>query len=134
MESALAGRVDAPLFGPYTVGDAECEQVKTRYAMYVPPPLVGHLLGRELTAREAWDRVRGEIIDLIIKAECKPLVDLLCGSLTRRVDGGRSVISVADVIAPVADELLMLHRHALMVRNLPGLNTSIERAMGTQIA
>ena len=46
MDSALAGDVDAPLFGPYTVGDGECEQVKTRYAMYVPPPLVGHLLGR----------------------------------------------------------------------------------------
>ena len=30
MEIALAGDVDTPLFGPY---------------MYVPPPLVGHLLG-----------------------------------------------------------------------------------------
>ena len=38
MDSALAGNVDAPLFGPYTVGDGECEQVKTRYAVYVPPP------------------------------------------------------------------------------------------------
>ena len=55
MGSALAGNVDAPLFGPYTVGDGECEQVKTRYAVYVPPSLVGHLIGRELTARQAWD-------------------------------------------------------------------------------
>ena len=39
MDSALAGDVDAPLFGPYAMGDAECEQVKTRYAVYVPPPL-----------------------------------------------------------------------------------------------
>ena len=38
MDSALAGDVDAPLFGPYAMGDAECEQVKTRYAVYVPPP------------------------------------------------------------------------------------------------
>ena len=38
MDSALAGDVDAPLFGPYVVGDAECEQVKTRYAVYIPPP------------------------------------------------------------------------------------------------
>ena len=39
MDSALAGDVDASLFGPYTVGDGECEQVKTWYALYVPPPL-----------------------------------------------------------------------------------------------
>ena len=38
MDSALAGDVDAPLFGPYAVGDAEFEQVKTQYAVYVPPP------------------------------------------------------------------------------------------------
>ena len=53
MDSALAGDVDAPLFGPYTVGDGECEQVKTRYYVYVPPPLVDHLLGREFMARQA---------------------------------------------------------------------------------
>ena len=134
MDSALAGDVDAPLFGPYTVSDGECEQVKTGYAVYVPPPLVGHLLGRELTARQAWDRVRGEIIDLGIEVECKPLVDWLRVSLIRRADGGRPVISVADVIAPVADKLLMLHRHALMVRHLLGLDPSIERATGAQIA
>ena len=39
MDSALVGDVDAPLFDPYTVGDGECEQVKTRYAVYVTPPL-----------------------------------------------------------------------------------------------
>ena len=59
MDSALAGNVDFPLFGTYVVGDAECEQVKTRYTVYVPPPFVVHLLGQELTARQAWDRLRG---------------------------------------------------------------------------
>ena len=47
--------------------DAGFKQVKTRYAVYVPPPLVVYLLGRELTARQALDRVRGAIIDLGIK-------------------------------------------------------------------
>ena len=72
MDSAISSDVDASLFGPYAVGDAECIQVKTRYAVYVLPPLVGHLLGRELTARQAWDRVRGAIIDPGIEVECKP--------------------------------------------------------------
>ena len=67
MDSALAGDVDATLFGPYMMGDAEFEQVKTRYAVYVPPPLVGHLLGWELTARQSWDQVKGAIVDLGIK-------------------------------------------------------------------
>ena len=134
MESALTSDVDAPLFGTYAVGDAECKQVKTRYAVYIPPPLVGHLLGRELTERQAWDHVIGAIIDLGIEVECKPLVDYLRVSLTRRVDGGRPVISVAGVISPIADKLLMLHRHTLMVQHLPGLDPSIERATGTHIA
>ena len=59
MDSALSGNVDAPLFDPYVMGDVECEQVKKRYAVYVPPPLVNHLLGRELTTRQVWDQVRG---------------------------------------------------------------------------
>ena len=126
--------MDAPLFVPYVVGDAECKQVKTRYAVYIPPPLVGHILGRELMARQAWDRVRGAIIDLSIEMECKPRVDWHCVPLIHRADGGRPIISVADVIAPVNDELLMLHWHALMVWHLPGLDPSIERATGTQIA
>ena len=96
--------------------------------------MVGHILGWELTARQAWDRVRGAIVDLGIKVECKSLVDWLRVSLTRRADVGRPVISVADMIAPVADELLMLHRHSLMVRHLPGIDPSIDRATGTQIA
>ena len=46
MDSALAGDVDTPLFGPYVVVDTECKQVKTRYAVYVLLPLVGYFLGR----------------------------------------------------------------------------------------
>ena len=38
MNSALAGDVDAPLFGPYVMDNTECKQVKTWYAVYVPPP------------------------------------------------------------------------------------------------
>ena len=38
MESDLDGNVDVPLFGPYVMGDTEYKQVKTRYAVYVPPP------------------------------------------------------------------------------------------------
>ena len=134
IDSALAGNVDVPLFGPYTVGNRECEQVKTRYAVYVPPPLVGHLLGQKFTARQAWDRVRGAIIDLGIDLECKPLVNWLRVSLTRRADGGRPVISVADVIETVANKFLMLHWNALMIRKLSGLDPSTERVTGTQIA
>ena len=45
MDSALPGDVDAPLFCPYVMGEAGYEQVKTQYAVYVPPSLFGHLLG-----------------------------------------------------------------------------------------
>ena len=65
--SALSGDVNTSRFGTYVMGDAGFEQVKTWYAVYIPPPLVGHLLGRELTARQAWDRVRGAIADLGIE-------------------------------------------------------------------
>ena len=38
------------------------------------------------------------------------------------------------MIAPVADELLKLHWHYLMIQHLPGLDPSIKRATGTHIA
>ena len=81
MDSALTVDLDAPLFDPYAVGDTECKQVKIWYSVYVPHPLVGHLLGQKLTGSQAWDRVRGAIIDLSIEVECKPLVDWLRVSL-----------------------------------------------------
>ena len=84
-------------------------------------------------ARQAWDRLRGAIFDFGIEEECKPLVDWLRVALTRRADGGHPVISVSDVIAPVADKLLVLHQHSLMIRHLPGLDPSIERASGAHI-
>ena len=91
MDSALAGEVDAFLFGPYVVGDAECKQVKKWYAVYVPPPLVGHLFGRELTACQAWDRVRGAIIDLGIKVEFNPsLIGSTFPSHAERTEGAPS--------------------------------------------
>ena len=57
-------------------------------------------------ARQAWDRVIGVIVDLGIEEECKTLADWLHIALTSRADGGRPVISVSDVIAPVSNELL----------------------------
>ena len=74
------------------------------------------------------------IVDLGIEEECKTLADWLRIALTSRADGGRPVISVSDVIAPVSNELLMIHWHALMIWHLPGLNPSIKHASGTQIA
>ena len=37
MDSALAGNVDSPLFGPYVIGEVGINQVKIRYAVYIPP-------------------------------------------------------------------------------------------------
>ena len=37
MDSALAGDVDAHLFGTYVMDDSGFEQIKTRYAVYAPP-------------------------------------------------------------------------------------------------
>ena len=102
--------------------------------MYVPAPYVGLLLSGDLTPVEAWQHLRGAIVDAVAEDACRPIVDWLCAALTRSVRDTLSTLVVPDPLAPLPDALLLEHRHRLLLGRLPGLDPSINRAAGTRIA
>ena len=63
IDTAIAGDADLKMLGPFNMGDAGVESVRCRKTVYVPAPYVGLLLGGDLTPVEAWQRLRGVIVD-----------------------------------------------------------------------
>ena len=101
--------------------------------MYVPAPYVGLFLSGDLTPVEAWQRLRGAIVNAAAKYACRPMVDWLRAALRRSGPDALSTLVVPDPSAPLPDALLLNHRHRLLLGHLPGLDPSINRAAGTRI-
>jgi hypothetical protein len=62
IDATIAGDPTLELLGPYTPGEADTELIKVRKTCFIPPRYVGMLLGQPLTPREAWERVRGQLV------------------------------------------------------------------------
>ena len=87
----------------------------------------------DLTPVEAWQRLRGAIVDAAAKYACRPLIDWLPAALVRSGPNALSALRVPEPSAPLPDGLLMQHRHRLLLGHLPGLDPRINRAASTQI-
>ena len=61
------------MLGPYGSGDAGVESVRCCKTVYVPAPYVGLLLSGDLTPVEAWQRLRGAIVDAATEDACFPI-------------------------------------------------------------
>ena len=134
IDAALAAG-GVTLLGPYTSTSPNIEAVKAWYMVYVPPPFVNLLLGQTLTLVQVWMRVQGLIVDRGLEADCKPLIDWLHVALTQKGDPiNPSPLKVDLLTAPFFDDPLLSHRHNFLLRHLPGLDPSIQRVTGTQIA
>ena len=92
------------------------------------------MLSCDLTPVEAWQRLRGAIVDVAAEDACRPIVDWLRAALTRSGPDALSALTVTDPSAPLPNALLLEHRHWLLLGHLPGLDPSINRAAGTRIA
>ena len=102
--------------------------------MYVPAPYVRLLLSADLNPVEAWNRLRGAIVDSAAEDACRPLIDWLRAAIVRSGPNTYSALIVPEPLAPLTDALLIHHRHRLMLINLPGIDPRINRAAGTRIA
>ena len=122
------------MVGPYEAVDARVESVRCRKTVYVPAPYVGLLLSGDLTPVEAWQRLRGAIVDAAAEDACRPIVNWLRAALTRSVPDALSTLVVPDPSAPLPDAILLEHRHRLLLGHLPDLDPSINCAAGTRIA
>ena len=134
IDAAIAGDTKLKMLGPYGAGDAGVESIRCRKTVYVPAPYVGLLLSSDLTPVEAWQCLRGAIVNAAAEDACKPIVNWLQAALVRSGPNALSALRVPDPSAPLPDALLLQHRHRLLLGHLPGLDPRINRAAGTRIA
>ena len=75
IDTSLACDANLTLLGPYGAGDAGVEIIRCFKTVYVPAPYVGLFLGSNLTPIEAWNCLRGCIVDAAAEDACQPLID-----------------------------------------------------------
>jgi len=135
IDATFAAEPDVGWLGPYTQGEAGTELIKVRRTCFVPPRYVGMFLGEPLTPREAWERVRGQLVIDGHEVACRALVKYLQAALTRSVAQGDPVLSLNDApTAPLADALLLDHRQRILAEDFPELDMETERHQQDQIA
>ena len=133
IDAAIARDPDPKMLGPYGAGDAGVESTHCCKTVYIPAPYVGLLLSSDLNPVEAWQRLRGAIVNAAAEDACWPLVDWLCAALVRSGPNALSALRVPKPSAPLTDALLLQNRHRLLLGHLPGLDPSINCAAGTRI-
>ena len=127
IDQFFANDANATALGPFAAGDADTEIVRVRFGIYIPPPLIAIILTDPLSPRQAWERIRGEIVRLGIEIQCGPLIDWLRCAVTRNLGVGHtiSLIQRPVPIVPLANATLINHRHNRIMQNLPARNTPI---------
>jgi hypothetical protein len=135
IDATLAGEPEVECLGPYTQGEAGTELIKVRRTCFVPPKYVGMFLGSPLTPKEAWQRVRGQMVIDGTEVACKALVKYLQAALTRSAANAAPALELIEApAAPLADALLLEHRQRILGEDFPELNVEGERRQQDQIA
>ena len=125
LHQQLAGNPAAQLVGPHALGDADTEEVRTRYCTYVPFRYVPLFLGTSLTPREAWERVSAAVTANNDVANCRPLLDFLRLALTRAAPDTPSVIARQwPTLMQPADATLIDFFQRFVHRDLPNAHTT----------
>lgn len=123
------------MLGPYAQGEAGTELIKVRHTCFVPPRYIGMFLGDPLTPREAWERVRGQIVTDGTEVACHALVKFLQAAITLPTAGEEPLLSLAESpTALLADALLLEHRRRILCEDFPELSLEAERRQQDQIA
>jgi hypothetical protein len=135
IDAILAGQPDVELLGPYAQGEAGTELIKVRCTCFVPPKYVGMFLGKPLTPREAWERVRGQIVTDGKEVACRALIKYLQAALTQSAVNAKPLLALAEApTAPLADAMLLEHRRRILCEDFPELDQEAGRRQQDQIA
>jgi hypothetical protein len=86
IDAAFAGDAVALQLGPFEDGDAGTEPIRVRRTCYGPPAYVPLFLAGNLSPREAWMAVHGQIVIDNRAQECAVLVDYLRAAMICRIN------------------------------------------------
>ena len=111
IDAAIAGDTNLNMLGHYVAGDTGVEIIRCHKTVYVPAPNVGLLLSSDLTPVEAWQRLRGAIVDAAAEDACQTIINWLQAALVRSGPNALSALRMPDPSAPLPDALLLQHCH-----------------------
>ncbi len=135
IDTTFAAQPEVEFLGPYAQGEDGTELIKVRRTCFVPPRYVPLFLGNPLTPREAWERVRGQIVLEGQEVACHALIKYLQASLTYAAGGADPLLALTDApMSPLADSLLLDHRQRILDEDFPQLNQQLVGLQQNQIA
>jgi len=137
IDTALAGDPNAASFGPFVDGDANTEVIRYRRTCYVPPCYVPLFLAGPLNPWDALNVVTKHQIDADNNAvSCAAVVDYLRAAITLTTANALPVLALTlHPVAPLADQdPMMIHRHRILEKDFPLLNTTQHSIQQNQIA
>ena len=130
----LARNPDAYLLGPFTAADSKMEPLCVYKTIYLPAPFGGIFLERYLKPAEAWNRLRGAIVDGGQEVDCRQIIDWLCVAPTKKVGDDKSTLALPRPTAILSDRDLLHHRHQMLTRHLSRLDPALQRVHESLIA
>ena len=134
LDNAYAGDVDAIYLGTFNEGDAGMEVIRIRRTCYVPPVYEPMFLEGPMTPCEAWEMVVHHIYAQGQQVACTALVNFTRGTITRPAANAMPLLCIAPPHAPLADGVLLEHRHQILERDFPVLNQALPRLQQNAIA
>ena len=128
MVAAWTAAPAAQLLGPFADNAPSTEAVRTRFFSPVPKAYVPLVMGRDSWApRELWEQLATVIIDDNRLPMCSPLLKWLRCASTHSfgADGAADTpaVTIASLVAPVADAALQRRLWGWVTADLPGLTS-----------
>jgi hypothetical protein len=137
LDQLLAANPAAELVGPFAAGDADTESLTVRNVVFIPNRYMAMLLDDNMSPREAWQQIRGALVNDRMEQDCAPLMDWLRVAITRRAANQGSVLAqaspAAQVIATVNDATTFQeYRMGIIERDHPDMRAG-PMAQGAQL-
>ncbi len=134
IDTALGGDPLLESVGPYNDQDAGTQVVRCRRSIYCPPKYVPMMMD-PISPREAWRTLRAQIVTDGHEVKCRALIEWLqVAMLATDANNRHSPLEVQHPAAPVADAILLEHRHQILLQDFPHLAQNQHAVQQNQIA
>jgi hypothetical protein len=114
----LIGEPTNDMVGPFEAEDANVHTIRSRCVMFIPFELVALLLGKDLTAREAYLVVYPLLEDNDLLEACRPLIEFLQVASTQPNAGNPCPVLLQELLGKVdysARAAIIRHRHTAVL-------------------
>jgi hypothetical protein len=123
--SLLEGEPTKAMVGPFEASDANVHTIRTRTSMFIPFELVSSLLGKDITACEAFLLVYPILEDNDLLEVCRPLVEFLQVSSTQSTTINPRPLTLQDRLGkadyPIRPAVINQRRTGVLYQLLPAL-------------